>query len=150
MPIQDMSTIDHSTTPGTPARASIVMCALCGLRVGGPGSLDLAAEAVGITEIDPKSPTGPEVGPMDGIVDDDVPPVQAPLFGSFILLPGLPYNALGVLDYLVCTDCARGHFFGVIVGVIVLDEAVLDRKEDGEDAHRRQHGGRASGGTVRA
>ena len=44
MPNQDMRTSAHSTTPGIPARANKVMCALCGLRVGGRGLLPVPAK----------------------------------------------------------------------------------------------------------
>ena len=71
--------------------------------------ISCAGEAVSIGEIYSESPAGPEVGPIERVVDDDVPPVQPPLFGSFSLLPGLPDNALGILDDLVRADRALGQ-----------------------------------------
>ena len=63
-----------------------------------------AGETVGVSEIDPESPAGPEVGSIYGVANDDVPPVQAPLLGAFRLLSGLSDDALGILDDLVRAD----------------------------------------------
>ena len=107
MPLQDMSTSDHKTTPGAPARAKRVIKALCGLRVGGDPTLKriaCAGEAILISDIQAKSPAGPEAWPMKRIVDNHVPPVETPLLGSLRLLPGLPNDTLEVLDNLARAD----------------------------------------------
>ena len=65
-----------------------------------------AAEAIGISKIYAESSAGPEVGSINGVVDDYVPPVQTPLLGAFRLLAGLSDDACDILDDLMRTDRA--------------------------------------------
>ena len=79
------------------------MCALCGLRRRRIVPRR-AGKSIGIGEIYAKSPTCPEVGPMERVVDYHVPPVETPLLRSLSLLSGLAEDALHVLDNLVRAD----------------------------------------------
>src|SRR4051812_2969590 len=94
-------------------------------------------ETVGVGEIDSEAPPGPEMWSMDGIVYDDVPPVQTPLFCAFRLLAGLSDDALGILDNLVRADRALDR----ILGFLVSAEGRFKREKSGEQAHGRHYSG---------
>src|SRR4029077_4981265 len=92
-----------------------------------------ARETVGVGEIYSESSAGPEVGPINSIVDDDLPPVETPLLRPFSLLFGLPNDAFGVLDDLVGADGALPRIPRVI-DLPVFAEGGFDNKEGCEDA----------------
>src|SRR5262245_59985421 len=97
-----------------------------------------AGEAVGVGEIYSESSAGPVVGPMYGVVDDDLPPIEAPLLGPVCLLPGLPKDACYVLDDLVGAD---GAFHGTPDLRVFANSGGFDGEENCEDANCRRDGG---------
>src|SRR5262245_44920254 len=61
----------------------------------------VAREPVLFREIQAESTPGPEVGTEYGVIDNDLPPIQPPLFGAFRLVLGLLDDAPDVLDDLL-------------------------------------------------
>jgi len=96
------------------------------------------AETVGVGEIYSESSAGPEVRSMDGIIDDDVPPVQTPLLGSFRLLAGLTNDAFGILDDLVGADRAIDR----LLGLLVMTEGRLECEKSGEYGQASHYDGK--------
>ena len=95
-----------------------------------------AGETVFLGDIQSEPSAGPEVGTMDGILNDCVPPPLTPLLGSFSLLPGLPDGAHGILDDLVCADRALPR----VLGLVVFAKDGLKRQESGEYGQAHCHG----------
>src|SRR4051812_36691353 len=95
-------------------------------------------ETVGLRKIDPEASAGPEIGSVDGVVDDDVPPIETPQYGALrLLLAGLSDDALGILDDLVRTDRAVYR----ILGFLDIDEGGLECEKCCECDHGHDHGG---------